>query len=59
MSFMYEDVITTGSIKTSSAERRRLAAQSLETNLRDPTFRKLFPEYIEELEQRKKAEVCS
>lgn len=57
MSFMYDDVLTTGAIRTSSAERRRLASQSLESNLRDPTFKKLFPEYIEEFEQRKKAQV--
>lgn len=57
MSFMYDDAIATGSMQASGSERRRLAAQSLEASLRDPTFRKLFPEYIQELEERKKAQV--
>ncbi len=57
MSFMYDDAIATGSMKASGSERRRLAAQSLEASLRDVSFRKLFPEYIQELEDRKKAEV--
>lgn len=57
MSFMYDDAVATGAMKASSSERRRLAGQSLEASLRDPNFRKLFPEYIEELEERKKAQV--
>jgi len=56
-SFMLSDDITTGSMKASRAERRRLAEQSLETNLRDPTFRKLFPEYVQQLEERREAQV--
>ena len=57
MSFMYDDAVATGAMKASSSERRRLASQSLEASLRDPNFRKLFPEYIQELEDRKKAQV--
>lgn len=55
LSFMYEHNITTGSISTSKAEKRRLAAISLEQNLRSPTFRKLFPEWAQEYAQREKA----
>lgn len=57
MSFMYESSQTTGSIKTSRADKRRLADQSLEFNMRDANFRKLFPEYQEILEQRQQAKV--
>ena len=52
MSFMYENQMTTGSITTSRADKRRLASCSLEFNLRNPTFRKLFPDVIEEAQQR-------
>lgn len=55
LSFMYEHNITTGSISTSKAEKRRLAAISLEQNLRSPTFRKLFPDWAQEHERRHKA----
>ena len=55
LSFMYENNITTGSISTSKAEKRRLAAISLEQNLRSPTFRKLFPEWAQEHQQRQNA----
>ena len=56
---MLSDDITTGSMKASGPERRRLAEQSLETNMRDPTFRKLFPEYVQQLEERREAQVTS
>lgn len=55
-SFMLSDDITTGSMKASGPERRRLAEQSLETNLRDPTFRKLFPEYVEQRDERRETQ---
>lgn len=55
LSFMYEHNITTGSISTSKAEKRQLAAISLEQNLRSPTFRKLFPDWAQEHEKRHKA----
>lgn len=55
LSFMYEHNITTGSISTSKAEKRQLAAISLEQNLRSPTFRKLFPDWAQEHERRHKA----
>lgn len=59
LSFMNEAAHTTGSIATSRAEKRRLAKTSLECNLRNPMFRKLFPEYIAEHKRRVEAEqVC-
>jgi hypothetical protein len=55
LSFMYENNITTGSISSSKAEKRRLASISLEQNLRSPVFRKLFPEWVEEHHRRQNA----
>ncbi|PNW79926.1 hypothetical protein CHLRE_08g372400v5 [Chlamydomonas reinhardtii] len=52
LSFMYDTQATTGSITTSRAEKERLAAESLAFNAKNPTFRKLFPAWIEELTRR-------
>lgn len=54
LSFMYENNITTGSISSSKADKKRLAARSLEQNLKSPLFRKLFPEWVEEHQTRQK-----
>ncbi len=52
LSFMNETAHTTGSISSTKAEKRRFAKMSLEYNLKNPMFRKLFPEYQEELRRR-------
>jgi len=44
LSFMLEKSPTLGSVETTDAEKRRLAAASHEFNLRDRTFSELFPE---------------
>jgi ubiquitin-conjugating enzyme E2 J2 len=45
-SFMIESGQTVGSIDTTIEQKRKFARQSLENNVRDPTFAKLFPEYV-------------
>lgn len=52
LSFMNETAHTTGSISSTKAEKRRFAKMSLEYNLKNPMFRKLFPEYQEEFRRR-------
>jgi ubiquitin-conjugating enzyme E2 J2 len=46
-SFMLETAPTLGSIETTSSQKQKHARQSLEFNVRDSTFCKLFPEYLE------------
>ena len=43
LSFMCEDAVTAGSITTTEAEKLRYAEKSIEFNMRNPTFCKLFP----------------
>jgi len=47
LSFMLENTPTVGSVESSDATKREHAARSLQYNLRNPTFRKLFPHYTE------------
>nr|BAT25225.1 host Ubc6 [Nitzschia sp. IriIs04] len=58
-SFMLETAPTLGSIETTTSKKHALARQSLEFNVRDPVFCRLFPEYVElhkqRLEERQKA----
>nr|QBH73219.1 ubiquitin-conjugating enzyme E2 j2 [Brunneria borealis] len=60
LSFMIEKSPTLGSIESSEYEKRQLAAQSLEFNLRDRVFCELFPDLVTsiktELERREEAE---
>eukprot|EP00123_Amoebidium_parasiticum_P002107 comp13349_c0_seq1/m.8793 comp13349_c0_seq1/g.8793 ORF comp13349_c0_seq1/g.8793 comp13349_c0_seq1/m.8793 type:complete len:241 (-) comp13349_c0_seq1:326-1048(-) len=50
LSFMLENTPTTGSIETSDAKKRELARSSVQFNLANPKFVKLFPELWEKLE---------
>ncbi|TYI59725.1 hypothetical protein E1A91_D10G057500v1 [Gossypium mustelinum] len=47
LSFMMDNSPTTGSVNTTAAEKQRLAKTSLSFNCKNPTFRKLFPEYVD------------
>lgn len=63
LSFMIEKSPTLGSIEASEFERRQLAAQSLEFNLKDRHFCELFPDLVAtiktELERRAQAELAA
>jgi ubiquitin-conjugating enzyme E2 J2 len=56
LSFMLEDKETTGSIRTTLAQKRQYARESMEFNKKDPLFRKLFVKLIEEYDARQAAE---
>ncbi|POI33735.1 ubiquitin-conjugating enzyme E2 J2 [Excalfactoria chinensis] len=56
LSFMVEKGPTLGSIETSEFAKRQLAAQSLAFNLKDKVFCELFPEVVEEIKQKQKAQ---
>ncbi|XP_049411571.1 ubiquitin-conjugating enzyme E2 34-like [Solanum stenotomum] len=51
LSFMMDTSPTTGSVTTTVAEKQKLAKASLAFNCKNPTFRKLFPEYVEKYEE--------
>jgi len=46
LSFMLDDEETIGSVKTTVAERRRLALASHGYNMKDKHFRQLFPKHL-------------
>lgn len=55
-SFMIESNPTLGSIETSTATKKQLASLSLEYNVKnDPTFCRLFPEYVQRHEEEKRS----
>lgn len=47
VSFMNEDTLTTGCTKTSLAEKRRLAGESLGASCKNPAFRRMFPDLLD------------
>ena len=52
LSFMSDSQQTTGSIVTGRAEKEAFAAAALAVNVKNPTFRRLFPEWVEAHQQR-------
>jgi len=46
LSFMLDKTPTLGSVETSDSEKRTLAGRSMDYNVKDPTFRKLFPTLV-------------
>jgi ubiquitin-conjugating enzyme E2 J2 len=59
LSFMLENTSTLGSIDSSDAVRKVLAQNSLNENLKNPTFRKMFPDIVERAKQRTLTSVTS
>mmetsp|Transcript_9784 Transcript_9784/g.14389 ORF Transcript_9784/g.14389 Transcript_9784/m.14389 type:complete len:224 (+) Transcript_9784:237-908(+) len=51
ISFMVETAPTLGSIETSTAQKRTFARHSLEYNVKNESFRKLFPELVDQHEE--------
>lgn len=47
LTFMNEDTVTTGSISTTEEVKRGLAKSSMEFNLENPVFCRIFPEIVE------------
>ncbi|KAF5895897.1 arf-GAP with coiled-coil, ANK repeat and PH domain-containing protein 3-like isoform X2, partial [Clarias magur] len=56
LSFMVEKGPTLGSIETSDYTKRQLSVQSWAFNLKDRVFCELFPEVVEEIKQKQKAQ---
>nr|XP_024658195.1 ubiquitin-conjugating enzyme E2 J2 isoform X1 [Maylandia zebra] len=56
LSFMVEKGPTLGSIETSDYTKRQLSAQSLAFNLKDKVFCELFPDVVDEMKQKQKAQ---
>lgn len=54
LSFMQDDQFTTGSITTSAKCKKALAQASLSYNVKNATFKALFPDWVEEEERRRK-----
>ncbi|XP_050233674.1 ubiquitin-conjugating enzyme E2 34-like [Mercurialis annua] len=59
LSFMVDNSPTTGSVNTTAAEKLRLAKASLAFNCKNPTFKKLFPEYVDKYNQQQSEQILS
>lgn len=44
---MLSDEITTGSVRTTDAEKRDFASKSHQWNIKNPKFKTIFPEYCD------------
>lgn len=55
MSFMLDSQSTLGSMEATDEVRRQYAKESLRENMKNPVFRKLFPQYVKLAEERSKA----
>jgi ubiquitin-conjugating enzyme E2 J2 len=53
LSFMNDTQRSYGTIETSDREKRRLARESMEFNLKDPLFCKLFPSIVTDYQENK------
>jgi len=57
LSFLHDTQATTGSITSSPRRKRELAKGSLEFNVKNSTFRKMFPELVKKFEATKEDEL--
>lgn len=59
LSFLHDTQATTGSITSAAKKKRELAKGSLEYNVKNPTFRKMFPELVKRFETQKGKELLN
>eukprot|EP00210_Caulerpa_lentillifera_P001714 g1647.t1 len=57
LSFLHDTQPTTGSITSCSKRKQEFAKASLEYNIRNPVFRKMFPDFEEIFDQKKTQEL--
>ena len=55
LSFMYDNQPTTGSVTSTAEQKRQFAADSFNFNMRNATFRSLFPDLVAEQQERHRA----
>ncbi|CAN0384051.1 unnamed protein product [Ascophyllum nodosum] len=58
-SFMLDTTATLGSVTSTTAQKKKFAAESLEFNCKNSAFRKLFPDLVELNERRKQGTSAS